>query len=151
LAQVVASIAVDAAPSRVFGLIRDQGQRERFLPDGWRFRRFLSEHHQGFGAAMEVEASIGPRPTAQVIQVQVVMEDGADLRQVESPPTADNYVTTWTVRGRDGGSVVFLHTEFDYGGLIGEFFARRRLRGAYAQMLARLKALAEADQRFQGA
>ena len=62
---------------------------------------------------------------------------------MESPPAADNYITTWTVRDSGAGCQVFLHTDFSYGGFIGEFFARRRLREAYRQMLLRLKALAE--------
>jgi len=143
MAQVLASIAVDAAPGRVFAFIRDLDVRARILPDGWSFGCFVSDYHQGIGAAIELQASIGPQPTTHVIQVQTLVEDEGRLQLIESPPTADNYITTWTVRDSDGGCVVFLHTEFSYGGFIGEFFARRRLRKAYQQMLARLKALAE--------
>jgi len=41
-------------------------------------------------------------------------------------------------------SIVQVEMQVSYGGLIGEFFARRRLRRALQDMLQRLKAIAEA-------
>lgn len=41
-------------------------------------------------------------------------------------------------------SIVQIEMQISYGGLIGEFFARRRLRRALKDMLQRLKAIAEA-------
>jgi hypothetical protein len=143
LAEVTAAIEVDAPASRVLALISDLGIRDRILPDGWRLLRVLGDQRGGVGAAMEIEAAIGPAPSLQVVQIQTLVDSHGRHQVIESPPTADNYITTWTVRERDAGVVVFLHTEFEYGGLIAEFFAKRRLRTAYAQMLARLKALAE--------
>jgi hypothetical protein len=143
LAEVLASVDIGAAPARVLALISDLSMRAQILPDGWRVLRFLSEHRGGVGAAIEVEARIGPQPTTHVIQIQTLLDSGGQRQLIESPPPADNYLTTWTVRDGDGGTAVYLHTEFEYGGFIGEFLARRRLRRAHEQMLARLKALAE--------
>jgi hypothetical protein len=143
LAEVLASIEIEAPAARVLALICDLGVRARILPDGWRVLRVLGDRRGGIGAAVELEARIGPAPTVQVIQVQTIVESDGRHQVIESPPTADNYITTWTVRDQDRGADVFLHTEFEYGGFIGEFFAKRRLRAAYGQMLARLKALAE--------
>jgi hypothetical protein len=67
MAQVLASIAVDTPPDRVFALIRDLEVRARILPDGWTFGRFVSERHDGIGAAIELQARIGPQPTASSI------------------------------------------------------------------------------------
>lgn len=131
--------------------MRDQAQRERFLPDGWRFQRFITETHDELGATMALEASVGPAPTVEIMQLQLVREDEppGQSQLVESPPTADNYITTWTVRDRDGASLVILHTEFSYGDMVAEFFVRRRLRKAYSQMLRRLKTVAELDARHR--
>jgi hypothetical protein len=139
--------AIEAPQALVFGLVRDQAQRHRFLPDGWRVKRLLTEVHDCAGAMMELRAPIGPSAIEQVIQIQAISEqEGAGKARsqlVESPPAVDNYITTWTVAEEGGGSVVSVHTEFSYGDMIGEFFVRRRLGKAYDQMLERLKALAE--------
>jgi uncharacterized protein YndB with AHSA1/START domain len=149
LAQVQEAITIAAPRARVFALVRDQAQRHRFLPDGWRVVGLLTEQHDRPGATMSLEAAVGPAPLAQTLQLQVVWAESPDRagqsQLVESPPAADNYVTTWTVRDHDGGSLVVLHTDFSYGGMVGEFFVRRRLRRAYRQMLSRLKALAESE------
>ncbi len=149
MAQLQEAITIDAPPAGVFALVRDQSQRERFLPDGWRFQRCLTEVHDEPGATMALEATIGPAPTLEVVQLQYLRldEPPGQSQLVESPPAADNYITTWTVRARNGGSLVILHTEFSYGDMLAEFFVRRRLRKAYAQMLRRLKTVAELDAR----
>jgi ribosome-associated toxin RatA of RatAB toxin-antitoxin module len=150
LAQVQEAIAIAAPRQRVFALVRDQAQRHRFLPDGWRVVELLTDQHDRPGATMSVEAAIGPAPLPQVLQVQAVWSESpggeGQSQLVESPPAADNYITTWTVRDHEEGSLVVLHTDFSYGGMVGEFFVRRRLRRAYRQMLSRLKAAAEGQE-----
>jgi hypothetical protein len=139
LAYVVEWLAVAAAPQAVLALIRDQSQRGRFLPDGWRFLRSLSEQKEAIGSSMEIEARIGPLPTTHVVQL---LELGDDY-VLEGPPAGENYLTTWTVQARGEDAIVQAEMEFSYGGLIGEYFVRRRLRKALQQMLQRLKAVVE--------
>jgi hypothetical protein len=139
LAEVVEWIAVAATPERLLQLIRDRSQRHRFMPDGWRFLRLLSEETDEVGACMEIEAQIGPAPLPQVIQL---LEMGDDY-VTEGPPGGENYMTTWIVQSRGDDTIVQVETLFSYGGLIGNFFARRNLRRALKQQLRRLKAVAE--------
>lgn len=153
MARVEAFVAIETPRQRVLALIADQSLRERFLPDGWRVTRLLTPKHDVVTSAMEVEAPIGPGVTTRVVQILSLSEDEV----VEGPSTAENFVTTWTLRDDDSMSsgpprrtLVRLQTEFSYGGAIGDFFARRKLRKAYGQMLARLKALAEREQAEEG-
>ena len=138
------SIAIEAPKGAVFALIRDQAQRRRFLPDGWRVLRTLTEQTDVVGSRMEVEARLGPGPTLQVVEVLEMTED----QIVEGPPTRDNFITTWTLGESEGSTVVELETKFSYGewfefALFGEWLVKRRLRRAHRQMLQRLKAVAE--------
>jgi hypothetical protein len=150
MATVQSFVAIHAPQALVLRLVADQSQRSRFLPEGWRVMRLITPRHDVVTSAMEVETDVGPGATMRVVQVLGLRDD----QVVEGPPTADNFVTTWTVREEvdaplddQPSTLVGLHTEFTYGGLIGDFFARRRLARAYAEMLARLKAVAEADWR----
>jgi hypothetical protein len=139
VAEVIEWVAVAAAPERLLALIRDYSQRSRILPDGWRYRRGFGEQ-QGIGAQMELEMRIGPAPTTHLVQLLSEGEDFID----EGPPGGENYLTTWTVQARGEDAIVQVEMRFRYGGLVGEYFVRRRLRRALRQMLQRLKALAEA-------
>jgi hypothetical protein len=139
LAEVVEWVAVAASPEVLLGLIRDQSQRHRFLPDGWRFLRQLSEETDTLGARMELETKVGPAALPQVVQL---LEMGEDF-VTEGPPGGENYLTTWLVEPRGEDTIVQVEVLFRYGGLVGEFFARRTLRGALKKMLQRLKAVAE--------
>ena len=139
MAYVVEWLAVAAAPQAALALIRDRSQRARFLPDGWRLLRSLNEQPEAVGSSMEIEARIGPMPTTHVVQL---LELGDDY-VLEGPPAGENYLTTWTVQARGEGAIVQAEMEFSYGGLIGEYFVRRRLRKALRQMLQRLKAIVE--------
>ena len=144
MATARASIAIEAPKGAVFALIRDQAQRRRFLPDGWRQLRTLSEQTDVVGSRMEVEARLGPGLTTQVIEILEMTED----QIVEGPPTRDNFITTWTLGESGGGTIVELETVFSYGewfefALFGEWLVKRRLRRAHRQMLQRLKAVAE--------
>jgi hypothetical protein len=139
LAYVVEWLAVAAAPQAALALIRDRSQRARFLPDGWRLLRSLNEQPEAVGSSMEIEARIGPMPTTHVVQL---LELGDDY-VLEGPPAGENYLTTWTVQARGEDAIVQAEMEFSYGGLIGEYFVRRRLRKALRQMLQRLKAIVE--------
>jgi carbon monoxide dehydrogenase subunit G len=140
LAEAVEWVAVAATPETILALIRDRSQRARFLPDGWRVLRLLTTETETLGAAMEIEADIGPGTVVQVVQL---LETGDDF-VTEGPPGGDNFMTTWTVQGRGDDTIVQEEVEFHYGGLIGEFFARRKLRRAMRQQLQRLKSIAEA-------
>jgi Polyketide cyclase / dehydrase and lipid transport len=140
LAYLVEWLAVAAAPESVLELIRDQSQRARFLPEGWRLLRSLSEQRDAIGSSMEIEARIGPTPTTHVVQL---LEFGDDY-VLEGPPGGDNYLTTWTVQSRGEDAIVQAEMQFSYGGLVGEYFVRRRLRKALRQMLQRLKTIVEA-------
>ena len=139
MAYVVEWLAVAAAPQAALALIRDRSQRARFLPDGWRLLRSLNEQPEAVGSSMEIEARIGPMPTTHVVQL---LELGDDY-VLEGPPAGENYLTTWTVQARGEDAIVQAEMEFSYGGLIGEYFVRRRLRKALRQMLQRLKAIVE--------
>jgi hypothetical protein len=140
VAEVVEWVAVAASPERLLSLIRDQSQRERFMPQGWRVLRRLSEQTDDVGARMEIEARIGPAATTHVVQL---LELGDDY-VTEGPPGGENYMTTWIVQARGEDTIVQVEFIFSYGGLVGEFFARRKMRAALKQQLQRLKALAEA-------
>jgi hypothetical protein len=175
LAEVVEWVAVASDPATLLGLIRDYSQRQRFLPEGWRVLRPLSQVTAGVGAQIEIEARIGPGATTHVLQLLAEGDDFVD----EGPPAGENYFTQWTVQARneddfeDGGhphapakgrfdlfgeaegytavrvveryeTIVQVEMRFSYGGFIGEFFARKRLRRALREMLQRLKAIAEA-------
>ncbi len=133
-------MAVAGEPQVLLDLIRDYSQRHRFLPDGWRYLRGLSDHTAGVGAQMEIEAKIGPAATPYVFQL---LAEGDDFVE-EGPPAGENYVTVWTVQRRGEDTIVQVEMQFRYGDLIGEFFVRRRLRRALRQMLQRLKSIAEA-------
>jgi carbon monoxide dehydrogenase subunit G len=140
LAEVVEWVAVAARPEAVLALLRDYSQRHRFLPEGWRYLRALSETVCGVDAQMEIEAKIGPATTTHVVRL---LREGDDFIN-EGPPGGENYLTQWTVQSRDEDTIVQAEMRFEYGGPVGEFFARRRLRRALREMLRRLKAVAEA-------
>jgi len=139
VAEVVEWIAVAATPNALLSLIRDQKQRHRFLPEGWRYLRQLSTETTGIGAAMEIEASIGPGASTHVVQV---LEAGDDFL-TEGPPGGDNLMTTWIVQAKGEDTIVQVEVLFHYGGLVGEYFARKKLRRALKDQLQRLKAVAE--------
>lgn len=138
MAEVVEWVAVAGAPETLLHLIRDYSQRHRFLPDDWRVLRVLAAT-PGPGAQMELETRIGPAATTQVVQLLRSGDDYID----EGPPGGENYLTTWTVQARGEDTIVQVEMRFSYGGLVGEYFVRRRLRRALRQMLQRLKAIAE--------
>jgi hypothetical protein len=140
LAYLVEWLAVAAGPETVLALIRDRSQRARFLPDGWRLLRSLSEQPEAVGSSIEIEARIGPLPTTHVVQLLALGDDYV----LEGPPAGENYLTTWTVQARGEDAIVQAEMQFSYGGVIGEYFVRRRLRNALQQMLQRLKAIVEA-------
>ena len=139
MAEVVEWVAVAGRPETLLALIRDYSQRQRFLPDGWRYVRGYGVT-SGIGAQMEIEARIGPGVTTHVVQL---LSEGDDFID-EGPPGGENYLTTWTVQARGEDTIVQVEMRFRYGGLVGEFFVRKRLRRALREMLQRLKALAEA-------
>jgi hypothetical protein len=139
LAEVVEWVAVAGKPETLLALIRDYSQRQRFLPDDWRVLRVVGAS-AGLGAQMELEARIGPAATTQIVQL---LREGDDYID-EGPPGGENYLTTWTVQARGEDTIVQVEMRFRYGGLIGEFFVRKRLRRALRQMLQRLKAIPEA-------
>lgn len=129
-----------ARPETLLGLIRDYSQRHRILPEGWRYLRPLSEVTSGVGARIEIEGKIGPMATTHVLQLHSEGDDFID----EGPPGGENYLTQWTVQAQGEDAIVQVEMQFMYGGLLGEFFARKRLRRALRGMLQRLKAVAEA-------
>ena len=53
-------------------------------------------------------------------------------------------MTTWIVQAKGEDTIVQVEVLFHYGGLIGEYFARRKLRRALKDQLQKLKAIAEA-------
>ena len=140
MAEVVEWVAVATRTETLLGLIRDYSQRHRFLPEGWSYLRPLSETTAGIGAQIEIEARIGPAATTHVVQL---LSEGDDFID-EGPPGGENYLTQWTVQARGEDTILQVEMTFEYGGFIGEFFARRRLRRALRDMLQRLKAIAEA-------
>ena len=139
MAEVVEWVAVAASPETLLALVRDQSQRHRFMADGWRVLRRLSQEPDAVGARMEIEAQIGPATTTHVVQLLEMGEDYV----TEGPPGGENYMTTWIVQARGEDTIVQVEFIFSYGGLVGEFFARRKVRAALKQQLQRLKALAE--------
>jgi hypothetical protein len=174
LTEVVEWVAVASTPETLLGLIRDYSQRHRILPEGWRYLRPLSEVTSGVGAQIEIKARIGPIATTQVLQLHSEGDDFIDegppggenyLTQwtvqargednfedggypqaptkgpFESFPKADAASVSELRRPT---SIVQVEMQFMYGGLLGEFFARRRIRRALREMLQRLKAIAEA-------
>ena len=134
-------IAIEAPRERVFQLIRDQAERERFLPDGWRFIQSLTDRTDAAGSQMEIEWQIGPSPLRQVIETLAVSEN----QIIEAPPMGGNYVTTWTVGEDATATLVGLQMRFEYGDILSEFFVKRRLQKSFRQQLRRLKQTAEAE------
>lgn len=130
----------------VFDLIRDQAQRHRFTPEGWRVLRTLTERTDEAGSNMEVEWQLGPRLTTQVIEIYEVTEN----QVIEGPPPRENYITTWTVGEDKRATLVGIHMRFSYGDWISEWVVKRRLRRALRQQLARLKMVAEGDRTLDG-
>ena len=139
MAEVVEWVRVAASPETLLGLIRDQSQRHRFLPDGWQVLRLLSDSHDRIGARMELKARLGPGATPRVVQI---LELGDDF-VTEGPPGGDNFLTTWIVQAQGEDTIVQAEVLYKFGGLIGEFFAQKGLRRDLKQQLQRLKALAE--------
>ena len=140
MAEVVEWVAVAARPDVLLSLIRDQSQRHRFLPEGWRVLRLPDEERGVIGSSMEMEARFGPATTPRVVQI---LEMGDDF-VTEGPPGGDNFLTTWIVQARGEDTIVQAEVLFKYGGFIGEFLARKGLRRDLRQMLQRLKAVGEA-------
>jgi hypothetical protein len=140
LAEVVEWVAVAARPETLLALIRDQSQRHRFLPDGWRVLRVPEQAYGVIGSSMEVEARFGPGATPRVVQL---LEMGQDF-VTEGPPGGDNFLTTWIVQARGEDTIVQAEVLFKYGGIVGEWLTRKPLRRDLKQMLSRLKAVAEA-------
>ena len=140
MAEVVEWVAVAARPEVLLALIRDQSQRHRFLPDGWRVLRVPEQEHGVVGSSLEVEARFGPGTTPRVVQI---LEAGEDFL-TEGPPAGDNFLTTWLVQARGEDTIVQTEVLFKYGGFIGEWLTRKPLRRDLRQMLQRLKAVAEA-------
>jgi hypothetical protein len=140
MATVSASIAIGAEPAAVLALLRDREKRARLLPSGWRLHGLLTPATDEVGSLMEVEARIGPAPLRYVIELLAV-EEGL---VVEGEAGGGNYLTTWSVHPREGGSAVFCEMQFEYGGFPGELFVRWRLQRALWEQLLRLKAAAEA-------
>jgi hypothetical protein len=139
MAEVVEWVAVAARPDVLMALIRDQSQRHRFLPDGWRVLRLLTDDHAAIGSRMEIEARFGPATTPRV---QQILEMGDDFI-TEGPPGGDNFLTTWIVQARGEDTIVQAEVLFKYGGFLGEFFTRKGIRRDLKQMLQRLKVAAE--------
>jgi hypothetical protein len=143
LATVSDFALIEAEPRTVLQLLADYSRRERLMPDGWRFLGLLPGPEGGRGSRMEIEARVGPAPLTYVIELLELEDD----RLVDGTQAGSNYVTTWTVQPHEAGSAVWCEMQFEYGGLIGEFFAGRRLRKALQQQLGRLKRAAETAER----
>jgi hypothetical protein len=141
VARVEEYVAIGAPAERVLGIIGDLDKRQRILPNEWRVLRRLTEKAEGVGASIEMEWRVGPAPTLQVLQILEL----TGSRQVEGPPPADNYLTTWTVETYGAATWTGVMIDFSYGDVIGEFFVKRRLRKACREMLQRLKEAAEAQ------
>lgn len=139
MSEVVEWVRVAASPDALLQLIRDQSQRHRFMPDGWRVLRLLGEPNDAIGARMEVEARLGPGTTPRVVQI---LEMGDDF-VTEGPPGGDNFLTTWLVQPSAEDSIVQVEVLFKYGGIVGEFLVRKGLRRDLKQQLQRLKTVAE--------
>src|SRR5687768_10261690 len=108
MAIVEDSIVVSAPRDVVWGILRDQEWRPRFLPDGWQYHGPLTGETDHAGARMEIEWRLGPGRTRQVIETLSLDEDEI----VEGPPTGDNFITTWKVVERQGATLVNLRMEF---------------------------------------
>jgi hypothetical protein len=139
VAEVVEWVAVAARPDVLLALIKDQAQRHRFLPDGWRVLSVPEQQHGIIGSTMEVEARFGPGTTPRVVQILELGEDFV----TEGPPAGDNFLTTWIVQARGEDTIVQVEVLFKYGGIVGEWLTRKPLRRDLKQMLSRLKAVAE--------
>ena len=139
MAEVVEWVVVAARPEALLSLIRDQKQRHRFLPEGWRYLRQLSTETTGIGAAMEIEASIGLVPRRTWCRCSK-----RGTTSSPSPPGRDNLMTTWIVQAKGEDTIVQVEVLFHYGGIVGEYFARKKLRRALKEELRKLKAVAEA-------
>lgn len=140
MAEVVEWIAIAASPPALLDLIRDQRQRHRFLPEGWQVLRVLDDRSGAIGSRMEMRARYGPGLMPRVVQI---LEMGDDF-MTEGPPGGDNFLTTWIVQARGEDTIVQVEVIFRYGGIVGEYFVRKRLRVDLQQLLQRLKATAEA-------
>ena len=133
MATIHAAVAIEAPKDRVFALVRDQAQRGRFLPDGWRFVGTVTEATDQIGSQMEVEMPIGPS-VRRLIETLAI----TDNELYEGPPDGEPFLTKWTLVDAGSETLVDLQMEFEYGGWLGELFVKRRLQKALAQQLIRL-------------
>jgi uncharacterized protein YndB with AHSA1/START domain len=144
LARVRAAVAIESPFERVFALVRDQAQRHRFLPDGWRFIQCVTPVTNQAGSQMEIETDFGLR-VRRLIEILALEEEGEVVKLVEGPPGAENFISTWTLAARGPETLVELEMDFTYGGFLGEFFIKRRLHRALMQHLLRLGIAARED------
>src|SRR5690606_30645656 len=108
--------------------------------EGWQVLRILDERSGSIGSRMELRARYGPGLMPRVIQI---LEIGDDFL-TEGPPGGDNFLTTWIVQARGEDTIVQAEVLFKYGGIVGEYFVRKKLRADLQEMLQRLKAVVEA-------
>jgi hypothetical protein len=137
VAKISVAVAIEAPKDQVFALVRDQAQRARFLPDGWRFVQCVTETTDIVGSQMEIESRIGPT-VRRVIELLLI----TDNELYEGPSEGDNFMTKWTFVDAGPETLVEIEMQFEYGGWLGEFLIKRRLREALTQQLLRLGALA---------
>jgi hypothetical protein len=144
LAKVRAAVAIEAPFERVFALVRDQAQRHRFLPDGWRFIQCVTPVTDEVGSKMEIETDFGLR-VGRLIEIHLIEDEGDVTRLVEGPPGAENFIATWTLAPQGPETLVELEMNFDYGGFLGELLIKRQLQRALSQQLMRLGAAAREE------
>ncbi len=134
---VTAERAIDAPADRVYALVADMGQHQRFLPDA--FSDFQVESGgTGAGTVTRFTLNTGGRSRSYRMQI-AEPEPGRILTESD---TESSLVTTWTVEPAGGGSRVQIATTWEGAGGIGGFFERtfapRVLKRLYDDELARL-------------
>jgi uncharacterized protein YndB with AHSA1/START domain len=137
--EVKADAVIDAPPEKVYGVLADMHQHERFLPPA--FSEFaVEEGGVGAGSVTCFKVTAGGRTREYRMRV-AEPEPGRVLTESDQN---SSLVTTFTVDPDGDRSRVEIKTRWEGAGGIGGFFERtfapRVMRGIYADELERLDA-----------
>jgi uncharacterized protein YndB with AHSA1/START domain len=134
---VTAERTINAPPDRVYALIADMSEHQRFLPAA--FADFQVESG-GVGAGTVTRFTLNTGGRSRGYRMQIAEPEPG--RVLTESDTESSLVTTWTVEAAEGGSRVQIATTWEGAGGIGGFFERtfapRVLRRLYEDELSRL-------------
>ena len=134
--RVHTSKPVDAAPDRVFEVLRDYREgRPRILTDNYSAYR-VESGGVGDGTVIAYHFAAGGRERDYRLRVE------ESTRELTERDELSSFISTWSVAPSGAGSEVTIQSSWEGAGGIGGFFERTfapmGLRKIYGQMLERL-------------